>query len=160
MMSKAQWLGVSALFSLLAILVAMGAYPLYHEYQLTHFNCDSMLLVHKDDAQLAMAFSFNIQGNRGIALLKGTLKQGDKVSYISRKNYFSFRQKQGVFHLNSVSTVTSPADNTDTEELARFLPRFYLQQGLKFDFGIYRAGQEGYVFSTGYVPSLYCARLG
>jgi hypothetical protein len=157
-MNKTRLLGVFTLLSSLSFLLAMGAYRLYVQYQQTHFSCDTMLVVHKDNAELALVINFIFQGNNGIAFLKGSLKQGDKVTSLSRKNYFSFKHKKELYHLKSVSTVTSPADNSNTEEIAHYLPRFYLQQGLKFDFSVYPAGREGYVFSTGYVPSFYCSR--
>jgi hypothetical protein len=77
---------------------------------------------------------------------------------VSRKSYFNFNQKSGVYHLNSISTVTTPADNSNTKDIARYLPLFYLQPELKFDFTAYPVSKEGFIFSTGQVPSFYCAR--
>ncbi|HHQ6539538.1 TPA: hypothetical protein ACSTJY_004968 [Serratia fonticola] len=157
-MNKPQLFGVFTLLSLLFLLLALGAYRLYSQYQQTHFNCEAMLLVHKDDVELALMVNFIFQGNHGIASLKGTLKQGDKTTSVSRKNYFDFNQMKQVYHLKSISAVTTPADNSDSKDLARYLPLFYLEPGLKFDFTAYPASKEGYVFSTGQVPSFYCAR--
>ncbi|VTR34094.1 Uncharacterised protein [Serratia fonticola] len=53
-MNKPQLFGVFTLLSLLFLLLALGAYRLYSQYQQTHFNCEAMLLVHKDDAELAL----------------------------------------------------------------------------------------------------------
>ncbi|NBJ37181.1 hypothetical protein GE191_26390 [Serratia fonticola] len=157
-MNKPLRLRLFALLSLLLLLLVMGAYRLYAQYQQTHFNCDAMLRVHKDNAELALVIHFTFQGNNGIAFLKGTLKQDEEITNISRKNYFNFNKKDELYHLKSISTVTSPADNSSAEEVARYLPRFYLQQGLKFDFSLYPAGWAGNIFSTGYVPSFYCSR--
>jgi hypothetical protein len=157
-MNKPQLLGAFTLLSLLFLLLAMGAFRLYSQYQHTHFSCEAMLLIDKDDAELALAFNFTFQGNDGIATLKGTLRQGDKTTSVSRKSYFTFNQRGGLYHLKSISAVTTPADNSNTEDIARYLPLFYLQPGLKFDFNVYPASKEGYVFSTGQVPSFYCAR--
>ncbi|MFV8987796.1 hypothetical protein [Serratia fonticola] len=156
-MNKSQRFCVLTLFSLLFLLLALGAYRLYSQYQQTHFNCEAMLLVHKDDVELALMVNFIFQGNHGIASLKGTLKQGDKTTSVSRKNYFDFNQMKQVYHLKSISAVSTPADNSNTTDLARYLPLFYLEPGLKFDFTAYPASKEGYVFSTGQVPSFYCA---
>lgn len=157
-MNKPQLFGVFTLLSLLFLLLALGAYRLYSQYQQTHFSCEAMLLVHKDDAELALMVNFIFQGNNGIVSLKGTLKEGDKTTSVSRRNYFDFSQIKTVYHLKSISAVTTPADNSDTKALARYLPLFYLEPGLKFDFTAYPTSKEGYVFSTGQVPSFYCAR--
>ncbi|MGF6192846.1 hypothetical protein [Serratia sp. 2723] len=157
-MNKPRLFGVFTLLSLLFLLLALGACHFYSQYQQTHYSCEAMLLVHKDDVELALAVNFIFQGNKGIATLKGTLKQGNKTTSISRKNYFNFNNIKHIYHLKSISAVTTPADNSNTEDIARYLPLFYLQQGLKFDFSAYPASKEGYVFSTGQVPSFYCAR--
>ncbi|CAM4237446.1 hypothetical protein [Serratia silvae] len=157
-MNKPQLFGTFTLLSLLFLLLAMGAYHLYSQYQQTHFSCEALLVIDKDDAELALAFNFILQGNDGIATLKGNLRQGDKTTGVSRKSYFTFNQKEGLYHLQSTSTVTTPADNSKTEDIARYLPLFYLQPGLKFDFTVYPVSEAGYVFSTGQVPSFYCAR--
>jgi hypothetical protein len=157
-MNKPQLFGAFTLLSLLFLLLAMGAYRLYSQYQQTHFRCEAMLLINKDDAELALAINYIFQGNNGIATLKGSLQQGDKTTSVSRKSYFKLNQSGGLYHLKSISTVTTPADNSNTEDIARYLPLFYLEPGLKFDFTAYPASKEGYVFSTGQVPSFYCAR--
>lgn len=107
-----------------------------------------------------MMWSYTFQGDNDIAILKGTLKQGAKATHVSRKNDFTFMHENGFYHLKSTSAIISPADNSDTEEVARYLPRFYLHQGMIFDFEAYPIGREGFVFSTGYVPSFFCARSG
>ncbi|WP_411753390.1 hypothetical protein [Serratia sp. (in: enterobacteria)] len=157
-MSKPQLLGAFTLLSLLFLLLAMGAYRFYSQYQQTHFSCEAMLLVNKDDAELALVINVIFQGNNGIAILKGSLQQGDKSTSVSRKSYFRLNQSGGLYHLKSISAVTTPADNSNTEDIARYLPRFYLQPGLKFDFSVYPAAEDGFIFSTGQVPSFYCAR--
>lgn len=68
-MNKPQLFGVFTLLSLLFLLLALGAYRLYSQYQQTHFNCEAMLLVHKDDAELALMVNFIFQGNNGIVSL-------------------------------------------------------------------------------------------
>ena len=157
-MNRPQLLGIFTLLSVLFLLLAMGAYRLYSQYQQTHFSCEAILLAHKDDAELALVINFIFQGNNGITILKGTLKQGNKTTSVSRKTYFNFKQTKGLYHLKSISTVTTPADNSHTDDIARYLPRFYLEPGLKFDFTADLIAKEGYIFSTGHVPSFYCAR--
>lgn len=157
-MNKILPIGVFVLISWLFFCQAKGVYQLYTQYRHTHFNCDAILQVYKDDVVLSLAFSYQFQGDNGIAIMKGTLKQGAKVTNVSRKNHFTFDYENGFYHLKSTSAIVSPADNSDTEEVARYLPRFYLQQGMIFDFSVYPIGRKGFVFSTGYVPSFYCAR--
>lgn len=157
-MNKPQRLGALTLLSLLFLLLAMVACRLYSHYQQTHFSCEAMLAVKKDDAELALVININFQGNNGNAILKGSLQQGDKTTSVSRKSYFKLNQSGGLYHLTSISAVTTPADNSHTEAIARYLPLFYLQPGLKFYFTVYPVSNEGYVFSTGQVPSFYCAR--
>lgn len=157
-MNKLLPVGVFALLSWFFFWQAKGLYHLYAVHRHTHFSCDAILQVHKEDVELSLALNYSFQGDNGIAVLKGTLKQGTKVTNVSRKNYFTFMYENGFYHLKSTSAIISPADNSDTEEVARYLPRFYLQQGMIFDFEAYPIGREGFVFSTGYVPSFFCAR--
>ncbi|CAI1011029.1 hypothetical protein [Serratia fonticola] len=157
-MNKILPIGVFAVLSWLFFWQAKGVYQLYTQHQHTHFNCDAILQVYKDDVVLSLAFNYQFQGDSGIAILKGTLKQGAKITNVSRKNHFTFDYENGFYHLKSTSVIVSPADNSDTEEVAHYLPRFYLQPGMIFDFSVYPIGSKGVVFSTGYVPSFYCAR--
>lgn len=155
-MNKIQRIGVWTLISLLMLMLAMGVYHLYAQYQRTHFRCDAILIVRKGDADLSLALHYVFQGKKGFATMKGTLRQGEKVTNVSRKYYFASQNKGSLFHIESLLAMASPADNSNTEELARYLPRAYLQKQQKFDFVAYPAGKEGYVLSTGYVPSFYC----
>lgn len=157
-MNKILTISVFVLLSWLFFWQAKGIYQLYTQYRHTHFSCDAILQVHKDDVILSLAFSYTFQGDNGIAIVEGTLKQGTKVTNVSRKNHFTFDYENGFYHLKSTSAIVSPADNSDTEEVAHYLPRFYLQQGMIFDFSGYPIGRKGVVFSTGYVPSFFCAR--
>ncbi|MFI8416172.1 hypothetical protein ACQKDS_06895 [Serratia sp. NPDC078593] len=157
-MNKTQRISIATLLTVILLLGIIVTIHSYDRYQRTHLNCDAMLVVSKDDAELSLALNYTLRGDSGIATLKGTLKKGSQITNISRKNYFAFSQEKNFYHLTSLSTVVSPADNSDTQELMRYLPRFYLQKGLKFDFIIKPVAKEGYIFSTGYVPSFYCTR--
>jgi hypothetical protein len=158
-MSKKIWsflLVTLVLFACYAV-VSVIVY-LYKERSYTIFSCDTVMVVRKDNAELALAMNYIFRNDNGIVVLKGTLKQGNKITDVSRKNYFAFTHEKGLYHLKSSLTVTSPADNTKTEELANYLPKFYLQEGLQTDFIVHHIDSTGYVFSTGYVPSFYCKR--
>lgn len=157
-MNKSSLFYLFALLSGLCFLLVEGARHLYSQYQQTHFSCDTMLVVHHEEAELALAIGFIFRGNNGIVSLKGTLHQGSRVTNVSRKSYFTFNQSKGFYQLNSILAVTTPADNSKAKDIAHYLPPFYLQKGLKFEFMVYPVDKQGFVFSTGYVPSFYCSQ--
>lgn len=158
MSKKKRLLMLVTLLSLVCGTLIFSVISFYKERSYKVFSCDTVMVVRKSNVELALAINYLFRNDNGIVVLKGTLKQGDKVTNVSRKNYFTFTHERGLYHLKSSLTVTSPADDSQTEAVANVLPKFYLQKGLQTDFMIYRVDNTGYVFSTGYVPSFYCQR--
>ncbi|MFV8867054.1 hypothetical protein [Serratia fonticola] len=149
-------LGIVAIFVVILAILASKAGSKY--YQGRYFNCESDLVIHAKDARLEMSLAYYLQGDSGMALLKGTIIKGDKIASVSRKNYFKInRNNAGYLHLVTTQAISSPSDESLTTDLNLYLPNFYSMKDASMDYFIHKQG-EAYVFSTGYMPSFYCVK--
>lgn len=123
-----------------------------------NFICDANLNVHQKDMNLTVIISYYINNNSGYTMIKGKLNKNGHIYYVSRKNTFKFHKNQNLIFAESISVDKSPGDNAESADLERILPPFYIIKNKKFEFSIYHQGWNGYIFSTGYVPSFYCNR--
>lgn len=130
----------------------------YKDWSDVHFNCDANFAVIKKDKRLSIIISYNFTGDYGIATMKGILKENDNSYSVSRKSYFSIKRTSNLYSLYSKEISISPADNTPEEQLLDMLPQFYIQSQKRLDFSIYPDGDNGLIFTTGYIPSFLCKK--
>ncbi|AKG69056.1 hypothetical protein [Serratia fonticola] len=127
----------------------------YHE---RYFNCEANLIVHAKDARLDMSLAFYLQGDSGMAILKGTITKDNRVTSISRKNYFKInRNSAGYLNLVTTQAISSPSDEALTTDINHYLPDFYSMKDASMDYFVHKQG-DAFVFSTGYLPSFYCVK--
>lgn len=124
----------------------------------SHFECNAKLVVKKQNSVLSVVITYFMDKDHGIAVLKGELTKDDQMYSVSRKSHFLFDKTQNLTHVKSTLAIDTPADNAPLKELKELLPLFYLQSNIQMEFGIYPQGWNGYIFTTGYVPSFYCRR--
>lgn len=127
----------------------------YHE---RYFNCEANLIVHAKDARLDMSLAFYLQGDSGMAILKGTITKDNRVTSISRKNYFKInRNSAGYLNLVTTQAISSPSDEALTTDINHYPPDFYSMKDASMDYFVHKQG-DAFVFSTGYLPSFYCVK--
>lgn len=130
-----------------------------HHWRDNNFICDTKFIVKKSDYKLSIIMSYYIKQNREHVIFKGTMDYKGEKFNVSRKNTFVFSKSQNLLYATSTSADKTPADNVSSNLLMGVIPDFYIQKNKKIEFKIYRQGWNGYIFSTGYVPSFYCKRL-
>lgn len=150
---------IATVFLLLFVCVGGFLSSVFFEWRESNLVCDTNLVVDRENKSLSVAISYFIKGASGIAVLKGNLKTQNKDYSVSRRSYFTLKKEQGLVHVKSTLSTTTPADSAPLSELEKLLPQFYLKSDKNMDFKIYYQGFNGYIFSTGYVPSFYCKRV-
>lgn len=140
------------------ILVIIGIRVGNKYYHKRYFNCEANLIVHAKDARLNMSLAFYLQGDSGMAILKGTMTKNNRITRISRKNYFKInRNSAGYLNLVTTQAISSPSDEALTTDINHYLPGFYSMKDASMDYFVHKQG-DAFVFSTGYMPSFYCVK--
>jgi|GEM_PF-4679482 len=122
------------------------------------FVCDTNFIAQREDTKLSVVMSYYMKKDHGYTIIKGTLFHDGKEYNISRKNIFTFHTSQNLVYATSISVDKTPADNVTPAVLRGIIPDFYFINNKEIQFSIYYQGWDGYIFSTGYVPSFYCKR--
>lgn len=151
-------IALSILFLLLAIVLGKFLTLAITHWRDNHFECDATLVVKKENSTLSVVITYFMNKDHGISVLKGELVKDGQIYSVSRKSHFLFEKSQNLTYVKSTLAVDTPGDNAPLEELKKLLPLFYLQSNIQMEFGIYAQGWNGYIFTTGYVPSFYCRR--
>ena len=123
-----------------------------------HFSCDTTLIVKKEDSEISLVMTYFLNGDNGFVVIKGQLEKEKRQYNVSRKTYFSMHKTGHLLHVKSTLTVKTPADDALMPDLKDILPVFYLEKDIRMEIAVDRQGWNGYLFSTGYVPSFYCKR--
>ncbi len=125
----------------------------------THFSCDTKLIVKKKDDTISLVMTYFLNGDNGFVVIKGQLEREKRQYNVSRKTYFSMRKTGDLLRVKSTLTIKTPAgDNALMSDLKNILPAFYLEKDMILEITVEPQGWNGYLFSTGYVPSFYCRR--
>ncbi|MFV8981029.1 hypothetical protein [Serratia fonticola] len=124
----------------------------------THFSCDAKLIVKKEGETVSLAMTYFLNGDNGFVVIKGQLNKEQRQYNVSRKTYFIMRKTGHLLHVKSTLAVKTPADSALMSDLKNVLPVFYLDKDMRMEMAVDRQGWNGYLFSTGYVPSFYCRR--
>ncbi|WP_261289093.1 hypothetical protein [Serratia fonticola] len=148
----------AAAISIIFIMLGMWLLTGIGYWRDTHFSCDTMLIVKKKDDAVSLAMTYFLNGDNGFVVIKGKLDKEKSQYNVSRKTYFIVRKTGELLHVKSILTVKTPADNALMPDLKDILPVFYLEKDIKMEITVEPQGWNGYLFSTGYVPSFYCRR--
>lgn len=90
--------------------------------------------------------------------LEGVLSYNDVETNVSRTLSFKVNKRDNIMHLKTMRVLKSSADNTDDNVLEGVMPVFYIRENTEGILYVYKQKNGDYVFSTGAVPSIYCAR--
>ncbi len=124
----------------------------------SYLNCDTKFVIVDGENVLSIAMSYFFSGNEGLLVYKGRFTFRDKSYNVSRNIAFKVLKWKDLIRVESTSTGKTPVDNTPDNILDEILPSFYVRNNATMEFRIYSIAQDGYVFSTGYVPSFYCLK--
>lgn len=145
-----------AVSAFLSITIGVGIALSIKMWSQNHFSCNSNFVVIKENKKLSIMVFYNFFGDNGMVSIKGNLKENEETYSVSRTSYFSLSLNNGLYNAFSNSIAVSPADTASIILLSEMLPPFYIKKNNKLDFTISRDGFDGYIFSTGFLPSFYC----
>lgn len=141
-------------------LAAFFTKPMIYQYniwKISHLTCDTHLSVIRDNARLSLMIKYYLDGKRGVVNYQGVLEDGERTYNVSRAVYLSVSEYKNMVTVKSKEITVSPADNTPLQKLQGMFPAAYLEKNKNLKFEVYPQASEGYIFSTGYIPSFYCA---
>jgi hypothetical protein len=125
-----------------------------------HFSCDTKLIIKKKDDTVSLVMTYFLNGDNGFVVIKGQLERENRQYNVSRQTYFTMRKTGDLLHVKSTLTIKTPAgDDALTSDLKNILPAFYLEKDMILEITVDQQGWNGYLFSTGYIPSFYCRRI-
>lgn len=151
--------GIVALSVLLSI--ALCAIIFFHYGHSPAVECHSNVRIFSHDSEMKLLFSYSMKNGSGAANIAGTIfKDEKKLGTISRTVTFMYTENNNVFTMRSIDVAHSSLDTFDNRFLSQYLPRFYLYKDVSLIITVTPQTRNGWVFSTGKVPSFYCEKKG
>lgn len=142
----------------LVLALSLAATSGFIYWRNTHYVCYSSLLVDSHQSQAALMLAFVIKGDVGTVMLKGNVRGNGQTYSVSRTEDFSITRSENWYQVRSIKLDKSPADNVPTELITHLLPEFYNHTNSLFEFTVTPQGWNGFIYSTGVIPSFYCRR--
>ena len=155
---KCQWVTVLIIAILsVAALLTKPVLSRYNSWRANHLICGAHLFVVRDNARLSLMIKYYLDGTRGVVNYQGMLEDGEGAYNVSRAVDLSVSEYKNMMTVKSTEVTVSPADNAPLRKLRGMFPAAYLEKNKNFNFEVYPQTSEGYIFSTGNIPSFYCA---
>jgi hypothetical protein len=128
--------------------------------QRSEINCEANFILFNEDVAIPVLVSYVFNQKSGVAVLNGYIyKNNQNVSHISRKVVFEYSKDNSDYLLTSQVVIKSSVDNTDIDVLGKSLPDFYKVPRSDFYLNIQKSKSNGWVFSTGSIPSFFCEKI-
>ncbi len=122
-------------------------------------NCTGQITVVRNSDQLTMNVLFFIDDNVSTIYLRGVLKSNGKTYILNRSVYASVTTKNN--HYRFITQKISNAQELPSggQEFSDILPKYLQSVNSPQDFFIYKINPSRYIFTNGYIPSLYCKKI-
>ncbi|EFE96270.1 hypothetical protein [Serratia odorifera] len=143
-----------ALFS--ASNVAMRTIEVKNDNQ---FSCTARYTTQMNDVQINSIIRFIFNDGDGIATLDGSMIDGPgPLKTVSRKVLFKYDRKNTSYFLMTTNASVQLDDESNTDEMKKNVPDFYLIKDATINFDIYPLKQNSYLFTSRKIPSFYCTK--
>lgn len=125
----------------------------------SEINCTGQIIVTKNTDQLTMNILFFIDDNVSTIYLRGVLQSNGKTYILNRSIYANVTNKKN--HYRFITQKISNAQELPSSEqkFSGILPKYLLSINSSQDFFIYKINPSRYIFTNGYIPSLYCKKV-
>ncbi len=121
------------------------------------FSCTARYTTQMNDVQISAIIRFIFNNGDGIATLDGSMIDGPgPQKTVSRKVLFKYQRENTSYFLTTTNAITQLDDDSNTDELKKNIPDFYLMKDGTINFGIYPLKQKSYLFTTRKIPFFYC----
>ncbi|GAA0491148.1 MULTISPECIES: hypothetical protein [Tatumella] len=122
-------------------------------------NCTGQITVSKQSSKLTMNVLFLIDDRVSTVYLRGILNKDGKTYVLNRSIYARITSKNNHYRFITEKISNAQELPESAGPLADVLPKYLQSVNSPQDFFIYRLNPSRYVFTNGYIPSLYCKKL-
>lgn len=122
-------------------------------------NCSGQITVTRNTDKLAMNVLFFIDDNVGTIYLKGVLKNNGKTYILNRSIYATITRKNNHYRFITQKIFTTQELPSSEQPFSDILPKYLQSAASPQDFFIHKINASGYIFTNGYLPSLYCKKI-
>ncbi len=122
-------------------------------------NCTGQITVSKNTGKLTMNVLFFIDDNVSTIYLRGMLKNQGKSYVLNRSIYAKVTKENNHYRFITQKVSTDRELPSDTPEFSEILPKYLQSVNAPQDFFIYKINSSRYIFTNGYIPSVYCKKI-
>lgn len=145
----------------LILSISLSAIIFFHSWYSPPIECHSNVRIFNGSGEMKVLFSYSLKDGSGVANIAGTFFDKDKMlGTISRTTTFTYTKNNNIFTMHSTNVAHAGLDKFDNDFLNQYLPRFYLYKDVPLIITVTPQTQNGWIFSTGKVPSFYCEKKG
>jgi hypothetical protein len=132
-------------------------YTLYKKHQKHYFSCTAHYQVSHDNIYLRAMFRLVFNGDEGIAMLTGEVKdEQDRHLALNRQMRFVFSENNSNYILHSVVKIQESFDEVNDMLLSRLITSFYYEPNATVQYNIVKQSNGDYVVYDGKLPQAYC----
>lgn len=137
-------------------IILLGCF-LYNKHQRHYFSCTAHYQVSHDNIYLRAMFRLVFNGDEGIAMLTGEVKdEQDRHLPLNRQMRFVFNENNSNYILHSVARIKESFDEVNDRLLSRLIASFYYEPNATVQYNIIKQSNGDYVVYEGKLPQAYC----
>ncbi|ARU95787.1 hypothetical protein A7K99_19945 [Tatumella citrea] len=122
-------------------------------------NCTGQITVTRNTGKLTMNVLFFIDDNVSTIYLRGVLKSNGKTYILNRSIYANVTTKNNHYRFITQKISNAQELPSSGQEFSGILPKYLQSVNSPQDFFIYKINPSRYIFTNGYIPSLYCKKI-
>lgn len=122
-------------------------------------DCSGQITVTKNNSKLTMNILFFIDDDASTIYLKGVLNRNGKAYILNRSIYANVTSNNNHYRFITQKISNAQELPSSAQEFSDMLPKYLQSVNAPQDFFIYKINASRYVFTNGYIPSLYCKKI-